>query len=392
MPNQITAAGLQVKSVSEIITDLAAKLRDVYGPDINLDQNSPDGQLLNIFAQAQADNLELAVLVYASFALESAFGSSLDRLVALNGIARKAGSYTILPVDITVDRAVTLQGLDGDAANPNGAGFTISDGAGNQYILLNSHAFSIAGSASLAFRAKNVGLVQAALNTVVNQVTITLGVTVVNNSAVASVVGENEESDAELKIRHAKSLQLGAVGPSDAIESALLSTPGVTDAFVPENDTASTANGITARSIWAIVEGGVDLDVATAIYTKKAPGVGMVGGTTINVPRPDGSNFAAKFDRPISEPLYIKFSLLPKTTSAVFDNTSIKAQLATAISYKLNQQATIGDVYAALAIITPQGIPTAVGVSTDGITYYDNVVPATYQKKFTVSVANISIV
>lgn len=391
MTSQLDASGLQISELADIVADLTAKMQAAYGSDINVDPNSPDGQLINIFSQAVRDQLELLSQVYASFAVDQAFGSSLDRLVSLNGLVRRGGSFTLTNVTITTDRALTLPGLDADINNPDGAGFTVSDDAGNQFILAATAVIGASGAHVLSFRAKAVGAVQTIPNTITNQITIVLGVTVVNNPTSAATVGVDEESDLALKTRHAQAFALASVGPADAIEAAINQVAGVTDSFVYDNDTSGTVGTVPARSIWAIVEGGVDADVAAAIYMKKAPGCGQKGGTSVIIVRPNGDTFTAKFDRPIAENLYIKFSLLPRTSGALFDNVLITAALAAAISYKLNQQATIGEIYAALLVIAPQGIPTSVQVSKDNTNWFDNVTPSTFQKKFAVDISRITI-
>lgn len=392
MPDQITAAGLQVKTNTEIIADIITALQSIYGSDINVSQNSPDGQLVNIFAQSATDQRELLVALYNSFSVNNAFGIQLDQRVALNGLVRRPGTFTLQNVTITVDRALTLAGLDAAIGDPEGVGYTIADDAGNQFILATTHVFSGGGSASLAFRAKNIGQVETSPNTITNQVTVILGVTAVNNPTVATSIGVNEESDAELKIRHAKSFFLAATAPADSIEAYLLTVAGVTDAFVAENDTAAPANGVAAFSIWCIVQGGTDAAVGTAIYRKKTLGCGMTGDDkSYVVTRPNGTSFTAVWDIPIDETLYVRFSILPRFGGATFDNTAIKTALVAALQYKLNQSPNIGDVVVAMLTIAPQGILTDVQVSIDGSSWLDIVSPSDYQHRFVLTTGRITI-
>jgi nitrate reductase NapAB chaperone NapD len=391
MPNQITAAGLQVKTNTEIIADIKAALRLIYGADINLEQNSPDGQLVNIFGQAATDQLEMLLALYNSFSVANSFGILLDQRVALNGLTRRPGTYTMQDVTVTVDRALTLAGLDDDLNSPEGEGYTIEDDAGNKFILAATHVFVGAGSASLSFRAKAIGQVETTPNTITNQTTVVLGVTNLNNPDPADEIGENEETDAALKIRHAKSFMLAAEGAVDAIQAALLTVEDVVDALVVENDTDSPVDDIPAYSIWAIVDGGSDEDVGTAIYSKKMPGCGQKGGEEYVVIRPNGTSFTAKFDRALDENLYIRFSILPRSPGATFDDDAIKLALVNALVYRLNQSATIGDVVIAMLTIAPEGILTDVEVSDDGVSWFDILEPTTFQHKFVTAVGRITI-
>ena len=49
MPNQLDGTGLQVKTQLELLTYLTTGFQSIYGDDINLDSDTPDGQLLFIF-------------------------------------------------------------------------------------------------------------------------------------------------------------------------------------------------------------------------------------------------------------------------------------------------------------------------------------------------------
>ena len=55
MTSVLNSAGLQIDSKSTIIAALIASMQSIYGSDINVASNSPDGQLINIFAQADED-------------------------------------------------------------------------------------------------------------------------------------------------------------------------------------------------------------------------------------------------------------------------------------------------------------------------------------------------
>lgn len=391
MPNQLTSAGLEIKTVSEISSELAVELQAIYGADINVDQNSPDGQLINIFAQAAEDILELLMAVYNTFSVDASFGIYLDQRVALNGISRRAGTYTVTEVSVVVASALNLIGVDELETDPNATVYTLSDDAGNNYQLLESISLPSANTYTLNFRASDVGDIQPIPNTITNQVTVVLGVTSVNNPSPATSIGVNEETDAELKVRHTKSFYLAATGPADAIEAALLNIPDVTDAFIFENTTNSPVSGAGAHSIWAIVEGGTDAEIGNAIYSKKAPGCGMTGGESYVVTRPNGTNFTALFDRSLNEDLYIKFTINPKVPGLSFDTDAIKDELVTALQYKLNQSPNIGDIIIAMEAIEPRSYQTELGVSSNGITYDDSISPSTLQHKFVLDSSRIDI-
>lgn len=177
MPNQLTANGLEINSISEIVDNLTLALQAVYGDDINVEPNSPDGQNIHIFAQSVEDMLETLLDTYNIFFVDAAYGVILDQLVAINGLVRNPGSFTLAYVQVTAAQALTLPGQD--TPTP----FTVADDAGNQYQLVVSYVFGAAGVATLVFEAVLLGQVEVLPNTIDNIVTTTLGVTAVNNPA-----------------------------------------------------------------------------------------------------------------------------------------------------------------------------------------------------------------
>lgn len=387
MVNQLDETGLTIDTLQEIIDKLTAAMRVIYGSDINVDPNSPDGQQINIYAQTARDQLELLVQIFNSFDPDSVSGNLLERRFALNGIPKTPGTYTIQPVSITVDRSLTLYGLDQSVEEV----FTVADDNGNQFYLVTTIALDTE-TQSLPFRAVEIGRIETTLNTITNQVTVTTGVTAVNNPLVATSTGVDEETDARYRTRRNKSFFKQAQSPADAIEAALLETDDVTDALVGENVTDAPAGGISAHAIWAIVENGTDEDVATTIYRAKAPGCDMDGGESYVVTRPNSQTIEIFFDRPTDEPLHIELGITPKTAGQSFDLTYIKEQIVERFLFRINQQANVNDLLLILLAIEPNAIYTGLGFNNDGGVDFDETLDTTtIQDKFSLIVANIDI-
>jgi len=395
--NEVTAAGLITQGLDEIITDLQTAFQSIYGSDINLDSNSPDGQMIGIFAQLKADLLDLITQVYNSFDPDVAEGAALDARVALNGIQRIGGTYTIAPVEITTDRALTLYGMDQEVEPV----FTVADTSGNKFQLITTHAFGGAESdVALDFQAVDVGAVDVAVNTITTQVTIVIGVTVVNNPDPADSIGANEESDADLRLRRQVSLATGSRNSVDAMRSDLLNTTSVTDAYVYDNYTSSNDTSfagltIPSHTMWAIVEGGSNADIAASMYANLGYGGMFLSGTsdvTEPIQQPTGDWFDIKFNRPIYQALDIKFTLTAKKVGASYTAATVQAALAAALSYSLYEKATSQDIVEALATIVPLFTPTAVLISLHTVARWTEIkTPANPQTKFTVAAVDIAI-
>lgn len=395
MADILDATGLTVKTRTEIVTELETDFKAIYGNDINLSQNSPDGQLIGILAQQAVDIRELLVSVYNSFNPDRAIGSILDERVAINNIQRQGGTFTVQPITLVIANTVTLQGVDANYNDINATGYTVQDNAGNQFILVDSETFT-AGTYSRNFRAKNLGLVETTVNTITNPVTIVLGVTSVNNPSGALQTGQNEETDASLILRRQYSVAIASLGYLNGLLGAILNLDGVSDAKVYENVTNTTdADGIPAHSTWLVVEGGANTDIANIYYEKKSAGSGMRGAVEIDITTPSGNILTIKFDRPTAKDLYIRFDIQRTIAGTVFDQVAIKQYLVDNLDYSIGAFAETSTItaqaIAAIADSSGGGVPLNVEISDDGISWADYLTVTTLDEQWTVDTSRIAI-
>lgn len=395
MPDILDATGLTVKTRSEIVSDLETSFKAIYGSDINLDQNSPDGQIIGILAQQAVDIRELLTSVYNSFNPDRAIGSVLDERVAINNIQRRGGTFTVQPITIVCDRTITLQGLDGNYNDINGTGYTVGDNSGNQFILVDSETLT-AGTYSRNFRANRLGQVETTIGTITNQITVVLGVTSVNNPSASLEIGQNEETDTELRLRRQYSVAIASMGYLNGLLAAVLNLDGVSDAVLYENYTDVTdANGIPAHSTWLVVEGGANTDIANIYYEKKSYGSGMRGGVEVDITTASGQILTIKFDRPTAADLYIRFDIQPTIAGTTFDILGIKDYIVANLTYKIGAFAETSSITAqaitAIAATSGGGVPLNVEISDDGSTWVDFLEVANLDEQWTIDATRIAI-
>lgn len=395
MPDILNEQGLQVKTLAELRTDLETVFRSIYGADIKIASNSPDGQVIGIFSQMGIDIRELLAQIYNSLNPDRAVGRQLDERVVINNISRAGGLFTLLNISVTVDRTVNLQGLDASFNDINGVGYTVQDNGGNQFILVDSVTLT-AGTHSLTFRAQRLGQVETVVNTINNPVTIVLGVTGVTNLSAPVTVGRDEETDAQLRMRRQRSTANASNGYLNGLEGAILDIEGVSDAKIYENRTSVTdANGIPQKSIWVVVEGGGNAEIAQLIYSKIGFGCDMKGVIEVNVPRPTGGMFVAKFDRPEAADLYVRFKIQRTNLTHSFLQDDIKADMVALLTYAIGQYAETSRVTAAavsgIAAQGGGGVPVAVEISSDGTAWTDYLPSAGLEQKWTLDASRIEI-
>lgn len=444
MPNFIDANGLTVQTYDEYLTFFTDGFKGIYGDDINLDSNTPDGQNINLFIQAIQDVLDLVVQVYNTFDPDNCFGVVLDQRVAINGIQRQAGTFTLTPVELVISKSLNLYGLDQDEQPV----YTVADNAGNNWLLIESQLGVSIGTHTYTFRAENPGAVLTVPNTITVPVTIVLGVDSINNPSTYLTLGINEESDAVLKVRRQKSVSLASQGYLKGLLAALENINGVTSAFVYENETAITSDGtnppgvpagIPSHSIWVIVAGtpapalavawsstteygygalvssaGTNYisiqasnlnnlvsdtafwalydPIAQAIYSKRNGGCGMKGTVTYSLTQINGVVIIIRYDFVSSENLFIKFTARSLNKKSPPNIAAIRAGLPTSFVPGVAAEVDINGLATAVQAIDSNTLVSSAGFSTtSGGTYTDTLLPSDATKQFQVIEANIII-
>lgn len=387
MPNQITTSGIETASQAELLASYQAAFQAIYGPDINLDPDSPDGQLIGILIQATLDLQDLVVQVHNGFDPDTAIGNVLDERVAINGIQRKAGTFTVTNITIVTSQALNLPGLD-NSSQP----YTVADNAGNQWQLITHQSISGAGTYVFAFQAANPGAVLTVPNTITIPVSVVLGVTSINNPTTYTSLGQNEETDAALRIRRQQSVALSSQGFLSGLLGALNNINGMESAFVYENNTGLTdGNGVPGHSIWVIVSGTASAsDIANAIYNKRNAGCGMFGAISFNITQLDGSTFTVLWDVVAPETLYITATLTSLDGVRAPDIATIRSQLPVTFVPGVAQEVDITRLGTAIQSLDPNSLVTLAGFSTSATGPFTNTLTPTSKKfQFAVSSPNI---
>jgi len=305
----IDASGITAPTYAEVLEHLQDKYRAIFGPDTYLEEDSQDGQLLAVFAASINDANATTVAVYRSFSPATAQGDALASNVKINGIAKKAASFSTADLLVVGQAGVTINnGIAKDSNN-------------NQWTLPPIVTIPPGGAITVTATCVSLGAVSAAAGTI-NQIgTPTRGWQTVTNPD-AAAVGAPIETDAALRQRQTVSTALPSLTVLDGIIGAVSNIAGVTRRRAYENDTNATdANGIPAHSISLVVEGGDSTAIAQAIAAKKTPGAGTFGATAIVVLDVYGRPITIRFYRPSTAAMTAAVSLkaLSGYTSAVGD-------------------------------------------------------------------------
>ena len=390
--------GLTLKSLTDIRQELEEGYKEIYGPDIDLGSHTQDGQLLNIFAQMNADLRELIREVYNTLTPNYCRGTVQDIRYAINHLKRKGGTFTIVPMTIVTTSTVKLQGLDADYNDVLASAYGAADDSGNNYYLIDSVTLT-AGTHILPFRAQNIGYSLPVVGTITNPITIVKGVKSLINESAPTSIGEDQESDEAFAVRRERSPEFRAQNNADAMRAQLLELDGVSDAYVYSHDfvnypDSNDADGIPPHYLWAIVEGGSNADIAVALYAN-CGAAGLKGEVEVETVTASGRTFVTHFDRSEAKPLYIRFDLQEVVAKTDFDIDGIKDYIAQNLIYQINELAETSKPteVARMAVEANGGNGVAINleISIDGKNYVDYIPSPSKKTVFTVDASRIDI-
>lgn len=386
----IDADGIHVPTRQQLVDYFTEQYQGIYGPDIVLTSDSPDGQKMNIDVQAILDICDKVVQVYDSFDPDQAIGRTLDQRIGINGIQRQAGTFTKQNVEIENNVSVNLYGLDQEDQEV----YTVQDNIGNQWQLVSTQLGLAAGTHNLEFQASKPGEQISLPNTITLPVTTVLGVISINNPTSYTTLGLNEESDVKVKTRRQRSVSISAQGFRDAMQAALENVSGVTAAYVYENDSDATdGDGTPEHSIWAIVGGSPeDADVAQAIYLKRSGGCGMRGAQTYTITQKDGTPFVVKWDVVETEDLFIQFDAESINGIDPIDIAAIKEYLVENFKPGVYERVDINHLATLVQAFDPNCLVLNAGFADNGGGPFTQTLrPSLKNKQFSIDAANIDI-
>lgn len=373
----IDDAGLHIPTYADIRDDIIARFKGIYGDDLYLDNDSQDYQMISVFALKTYDTMQLLQLVYNNHSPKTAVGTALSSLVKLNGIERKAASYSTCVLTLTGTPGTTI------------AYGVAEDNAGHRWNLPESLTFesdTIETSATCA----DIGAITAIPGTITKISNPQYGWTAVTNK-VPAVPGEPIETDEELRARQSISVAIPSQNMLDGTIAGIRSVSGVTKCRVYDNDTGETdANGIPSHSIAAVVEGGEDADIARQIYLRKGPGGGTYGSTTYEYTHIDGGKTAIRFFRPIYQAIDVHVTITKGTGYGDITKESIRVALkeyieSIGIGYSVSMTGLIASV---TSVITNRSLPAfylqSITAATSGSELKSEDIPIAYNAIATV--------
>lgn len=296
-----TAEGFERKRFSDILNDKNEAQRTVFGPDINLAEESADGQISGLMALSDDQLWQIAEYAVNATDPDNATNATLSNLVKLNFIERLAEAPT---------RVVLL--------NVGTPGVTIATGqrvgeADGNLVALTTAPFTFApdGTASVAAALVTPGPIEIGSDTFVEILTPQAGWISTNNPSIG-ITGRDVETDAELRLRRARSTGTNSQNMLDSLKGKLANVVGMVSSDVIDNKTdVVDANGLTPHSFEAIVIGGDTNTIAQTIWDTFPFGIGIQGNTSGIAIDAQGVLQTVPFTRAVAVPIFVDVRRTP---------------------------------------------------------------------------------
>ena len=363
----LTDKGFICPTYVELLNAYEYKAREHFGSEANLTVRSPIGIFLRILTWITFLVFQLSEDVYNSRFVDTSIGNSLYNLGRAIGLrllpAQKAAGYVR---------------FTGDVGFYIPEGYLVSTVSGYQYATVTYGRIGEDGTLLLPVQAVETGVdYNAEANTIVNIVNPLDGITGCTNPAAVDG-GRERETDEEYRDRYYRSVDFAGGVNIDAIVAEITqNVESVSSVIGYENDTDVTDElGLPPHSFEIVAYGGLDQDVAQAIYRRKAAGIQTYGSTTVKVISVSGQSIGISFSRPSPVPIHIKIENL-KTDPEKFPVDGVQQITDALVSYIGDENSgglLIGDD---LVFISLYQIPLSVSgvidfsisISTDEVDY-----------------------
>jgi hypothetical protein len=261
-----------LRRLEDILIAVRADLTARLGANLNTGADSVIGQAVAGVCAEVALVWEGLNAAYLANSPDLATGDALSNIARLNGLTRNGALRATGTITISGTPATTIP-IGSRAINAT----TSVQVETTEQITIGG-----GGTAVIAVRAIEAGVVVSAINGITTITTPVAGWSAITSST-ALLGGRDQEDDADLRARIAQSSNVTA-SVDGAIRTALLAIGEVTSAFVISNRTLVTdALGTPGKSVRIVIapnlstQADTEALIATALFTTQPAGIQTVG-------------------------------------------------------------------------------------------------------------------
>lgn len=367
---EFTDVGMIAPSREDVEAGLWEIMRGAFGPNLNTDPRTPQGQLVTSLTAEIRRRDDASIALGNNFDPRYAVGQFQEALAAVYFLTRKTAIASVAQLEFI-----------GLAGTPIPAGFIVIDDSGNQWATSRDH---LIGSGLVDAACTTPGPVQASADTITTPLEMIPGLDRVSNPS-AAAVGTDAESRRAFELRRYESVAANSWGMNRSVRGAVDNLPGVIDTLVIDNPTDSsitvgnTNYPMIRNSLLVSVVGGDDYDIAGTILKKGGTGCAFVGNTDVlyideetgNVTHPQ---YEVRFLRPEHITVSVRLTVIDASAISYQNTEKAKQHIVDSLQSGEHRGRIGGQLVGANYIcgLDSQVVrPVRVELSTDGVTWAD---------------------
>lgn len=370
--------GLSIKRQNDILNEMLAEAQLKFssqGEVMDASSDSILGIFLNVFSSQIADIWLGLQEVYDAFNPSTNEGKNLIDSCALSGITKLDASNTKVFCTLYGDKETKIP-----------VGFELKCSTNNE-IFTNEQEFSLIEptensdifKATGLFSSKKVGPIicpKGKLTGIPTAPNDLKGLKSANNENEPISIGRLIETDAELRIRRAKSGAIIGQNVIQALQAKLLDVIGVSTVLIIENSNMYPINAMPPKSFQIIIDGGNDTEIAQTIWNNKPAGIETYGKTSVPITTSTGQTQNICITRPSDVPIHVRvFYTISKDETFPEKGEELITQAIISYGKKLGINADIinqrffGNIFSSC----PGILSLDLQVSKDGVSYSNEV-------------------
>lgn len=368
--NYVNSTGVIVPDTSTIREQVESEWKSAFGADLPVTPETPQGVIITAEVEARDGMVRNNAEVANQINPDIAGGIWLDALWALTRGKRRGATVSKLS-------GVVFSGIPRTPIPAGSLANVASSGA--RFRTIVDLEIGSSGSVVGSMEAVEPGPVSAPAGSLTEIASTVLGWETVTNPSPAEI-GKSRESDVSSRRRRRQTLALQSVGPQEAIISRIYNLDGVTSLSFRENITRSplVIDGVVTlvpHSIYVCVDGGENIDIASALLDAKAVGPDFNGLIEVNVIEPfSGQIYSVKFDRPIERTFRARVTVKPSNLDVMTIipdaiTQGAQGELEGDTGLEVNQDLSPFELAGYINQVEPRIFVTRVEISEDGITW-----------------------
>lgn len=318
----LTAEGLTIRTLQEIKDQIVADIRANVDPTFEAEADTPDGELVAIFASHAREVEEVIQVLYEMHDPDAAEDALLDNTSALTGTLREPATRSTVTETLTLGAAFGPQAI--------GAMKVAVDGK-PEIVFQNAVAVSSVGAGDypFLFECTETGPIVANAGTLTEIVTPLAGWTAATNAEDATL-GTDIEGDVDLRERRESEIAGQGSSSTDALRAKLLLVTDVLAAVVYENtsDTPDSA-GRPAHSIEAVVHAPDvdDDDIAQVLWDHHGGGIKTFGTDSGVATDSLGNSRTMLFSRAVEREVWVSLTKHYNIRAGVVPSDTIRERI-----------------------------------------------------------------